>query len=111
MDTIKLDLKPLQLGDKRFQFTEAEFTLDFSPMVIVWYAISGKQHKTGLRLDMGKLSFIDHLDNPEWESIAKQSTSVILKSVQEYFASSPAAVHAARTAGWTRREKVASGSH
>jgi hypothetical protein len=52
-------------------FLRAEWWDDHSRFVLVRYALEGKEQEFGLRLDLDKKIFLDHLPDPKLDEIAQ----------------------------------------
>jgi hypothetical protein len=58
--THTVNLLPLQLVDRGIQLTEIEiFDEPRLPLAVVFYTVDGVEQEYGLRLDFGKMAFLD----------------------------------------------------
>lgn len=63
------DLGVVTGGGKVLSFLRAETSAKYrTPFVLVRYAINGIEQKEGLRLDLDKRAFLDHLEDPSLEA-------------------------------------------
>jgi hypothetical protein len=61
----------------------AEISKDYPyPLVLVWYSINGKKKEKGLRLDLDKEVFLDHLHDEEKDA----AIQALAPRVAEYVA-------------------------
>lgn len=84
----RIDLREHVSSDGPIEFLYAEVSAPSTgPLAIVHYADEGKEQQYGLRFDMDKRVFIDHLDDPEKDGAITASAdtvaTVIFKGVQK----------------------------
>jgi hypothetical protein len=69
VDVKTIKLPPFEKGPLRF--LRAERWDDQSRFVLIRYALEGKEEEFGLRLDLDKKIFLDHLPDPELDQLAQ----------------------------------------
>jgi hypothetical protein len=68
-------------------FSDAEYLSEFNiPLVVVYCRIRGKDELEGLRLDLDKMAFIDHLDNEAIDTaINSAAEELVLRLTSEIY--------------------------
>ena len=80
MQSISLEGKIEGGASISFLSVEVPFEADrYIPLALVRYAIDGKPQAYGLRLDLDKRTFADHLDNPDQEKILDDARGAIIE--------------------------------
>ena len=82
-------------GGDDLEFLEAEVSTKYDiPFVVVRYSVSGQKQKTGLRLDLDKQVFIDHVEgNGEKQRTLDRAAREIVKVLGSAFRPSPGNVY------------------
>ncbi len=62
-------------------FLRAEWWDDSSRFVLIRYSLKGKEQELGLRLDLDKRVFLDHLDDPELDMFVQYQVENIWRVV------------------------------
>ena len=73
-------------GDASIEFLRVEKIMGdyrYSPFVLVRYSLNKEEQKYGLRLDLDKKVFLDHLDDQEKEDILQAAAPKIVKFLEE----------------------------
>jgi len=77
----KIDLRQIpEMGSIKFLYAETSATATGS-LVIVHYADHGQEEPDGLRLDLDKEVFLDHVDDPRKDSVFSLNASVVASTV------------------------------
>jgi len=75
-----IDLNDSIPGDASIQFLRAEIPGGYwTPFALIRYSIEGVEPQYGLRLDLGKQVFIDHLEDEEKDGFLQKVAPKILK--------------------------------
>ena len=78
MDNATIDLSAVNVPGASIRFTQAVRVVGRqSPFILVCYEENGYQPEYGLRLDLDKKAFLDHLSNPEADALIKGAASRI----------------------------------
>ncbi len=81
---IKVELKGRVNGGASIEFLQAVTSGTFStPFALVHYAIGGARQDYGLRLDMDKRAFLDHLDDPNQQRVIEYAAPVIVGLISD----------------------------
>ena len=70
-------------------FSDAEYLSAFNiPLVVVYCRIRGKDELEGLRLDLDKMAFIDHLDHGKIDTVINSiAGELVLRLTSEIYRS------------------------
>jgi len=64
-----------------FSFLRAEWWDDSSRFVLIRYSLKGKEQELGLRLDLDKRVFLDHMDDPDLDKFVQHQVENIWRVV------------------------------
>src|SRR5262249_58310486 len=64
-----------------FSFLRAEWWDDSSRFVLIRYSLEGKEQELGLRLDLDKRIFLDHIDDPNLDKFVQSQVGDIWRAV------------------------------
>jgi hypothetical protein len=77
--SIALEGKLADIG--ALHFLRAEWQLERSRFVLIRYALDGREHPLGLRLDLDKRVLLDSVDDPEVDKSVQALTQTIWRIV------------------------------
>jgi len=80
-DIKTIDLKYITQAAPWLSFLRAEWWDDSSRFVLIRYSLEGKEQELGLRLDLDKKIFLDHMDDPKLDTIVQHEAENIWRVV------------------------------
>lgn len=86
MDGFKfIELEGMNVKGQSIEFLNARISDEyFVPLAVVNYRLNGRDEELGLRLDMNKRAFLDHLTNTNQEEFLQQSAPKIVKYLSDH---------------------------
>jgi hypothetical protein len=90
VSTHLVNLQPFRLTDDGIQFTEIEIYEEM-PMAVAFYTVNGKTQEYGLRLDIGKVAFldIDPFEERWGEAEGRQRANALAAAIVKHLAAQP----------------------
>lgn len=84
-EILTIDLKKQIARKGDLEFLRAETSAKYrTPFVLVRYALMGAEQKEGLRLDLDKRAFLDHLEDSSLEAAVAKEAQTIASLVGNY---------------------------
>lgn len=75
----KIDLRGRVPGGASIEFLRAEMPAEYRfPLALIRYSLRGVEQEHGLRLDLDKQVFLDHIEDEEKEETIKQAAPQIV---------------------------------